>query len=283
MAQDKAAGSGLLLEPQALKGLRMAVSVSNSADLGRLGLHETHFKLALGEITRSVLVSGGKLAYGGHLQPDGYTVFLAGELQRYSRRDRPLRICLPASEHGKMTVAELQDAAAELGLFGEIVCLSADGEPLAFDADRSFDADETPGALSGLRRYMTAESQGRIIIGGKRSGFQGAMPGVMEEALFALEAGQPLYIAGGFGGAAIDIIGAINPEASAWFVHQDGADRDERLDQALGAVRGIVGGRGWAALNNGLSDDENSRLAATPRPSEIAALVSLGMGRRFLA
>lgn len=283
MAQDEKFKGDPLLEPQALEGLRIAVSVSNSPDLARLGLHETHFKLALGEIARSVLVAGGKLAYGGHLQPDGYTAFLVGELQRYSRRDRPLRICLPASEHGKLTDAQLHDAAAELGLFGEIVCLSADGEPIAFIANRTFDPDDAPRALSGLRHYMTAETQGRIIIGGKRSGFQGTMPGVVEEALFALEAGQPLYVAGGFGGAAIDIVGAINTEAAAWFVPQDGAERDGRLDDALGIIRSLTEGRGWAALNNGLSYDENARLAATPRPSEIAALVGLGMGRRFAA
>jgi hypothetical protein len=36
---------------------------------------------------------------------------------------------------------------------------------------------------------------------------------------------------------------------------------------------------GWAGLNNGLADHENRRLAASHRPSDIAALVSLGLGR----
>lgn len=34
---------------------------------------------------------------------------------------------------------------------------------------------------------------------------------------------------------------------------------------------------------NGLTEEENQRLAACHRPSEIAALVSLGLGRRFPA
>jgi SLOG cluster2/TIR domain len=41
-----------------------------------------------------------------------------------------------------------------------------------------------------------------IILGGKTSGFKGFMPGIFEEALFSLKNGRPLYILGGFGGAA---------------------------------------------------------------------------------
>ena len=37
----------------------------------------------------------------------------------------------------------------------------------------------------------------------------------------------------------------------------------------------------WTGLDNGLSDEENRRLADSHRPSEIAALVSLGLGRKF--
>ena len=36
-----------------------------------------------------------------------------------------------------------------------------------------------------------------------------------------------------------------------------------------------------ASLNNGLAETENRRLATSYRPSEIATLVSLGLGRRL--
>jgi hypothetical protein len=35
------------------------------------------------------------------------------------------------------------------------------------------------------------------------------MPGVVEELLIALEAGQPIYLAGGFGGVTSEIIVAL--------------------------------------------------------------------------
>ena len=49
----------------------------------------------------------------------------------------------------------------------------------------------------------------RIIIGGKVSQFSGVLPGLFEESLYCLEAKQPLYILGGFGGAAANLAGFI--------------------------------------------------------------------------
>jgi hypothetical protein len=74
-----------LLPPDALKGVRLGVSVSESPDLTRLGFFEDHLRMALGEIARCVMVSGGTLGYGGHLSPDGYTTFLIHEVHRYAR------------------------------------------------------------------------------------------------------------------------------------------------------------------------------------------------------
>ena len=39
-----------LLPPDALAGIRLGISVSESSDLMRLGLLESHFRVALGEI-----------------------------------------------------------------------------------------------------------------------------------------------------------------------------------------------------------------------------------------
>jgi hypothetical protein len=83
--------------------------VSESPDLGRLGLLEIHFRLALGEIARCVLVSGGTLAYGGHLRQEGYTIFLIQELQKYGRRDSPLLVCLAWQEHRELKLSELAE------------------------------------------------------------------------------------------------------------------------------------------------------------------------------
>jgi SLOG cluster2 len=83
-----------------------------------------------------VLLSGGKLCYGGHLDPSGYTSMLVQELQRYSRRDKPLRICLAWQEHRKLTEEQFEAVKADLGLYGEIVCLDPDGKPFTWQPRR---------------------------------------------------------------------------------------------------------------------------------------------------
>lgn len=275
-----------LLPPNALRGVRVGVSVSPSTDLARLGLTESHFRLALGEIARSILLLGGSLVYGGHLDPDGYTPFLLSEVQRYGRKDRPLKVCLAWSEHRRKSLTELNQAIDDLGLFGTIDFLDVDGRSIDFRAGRGEAAEPEADAtmvgrgLTSLRRFMTANVNGRVLIGGKQSGFQGNMPGVIEEALMAINANQPLFLAGGFGAATLGMVRAVEPAAAAWLpVFAPPAPRDARCDASLADVAAATNSRGWRALNNGLTDDECRRLAATHRPSEIASLTSLGLGR----
>jgi len=139
-------------------------------------------------------------------------------------------------------------------------------------------------SLTSMRRYMTRNTDGRIFIGGRREGFQGELPGVLEEALIALGVGQPIYLAGGFGGVTTGIIQALGVDDGSWLPDRpDAAPPDERLLNGLSMLADIQKRKNWAGLKNGLNDDENRRLAASHRPSEIAALISLGLGRRFVA
>ena len=61
----------------------------------------------------------------------------------------------------------------------------------------------------------------------------------------------------------------------------DGGPQDERTLRGLDMLADFLRHGNWAGLDNGLSDEENRRLAASHRPSEIATLISLGLGRKF--
>ena len=277
-----------LLPPNALANVRVGISVSESPDLNRLGLLETHFRLALGEIARCVLVSGGHLAYGGHLRSDGYTAFLMQELQRYGRRDRPLLISLAWQEHRKLSLTEIQEQQRTLGLYGRIVCLDPTGNEIdphlnrAEEPSPETDPDLCKASLTAMRRHMSQNTTGRIFIGGKRRGFQGHLPGIVEESLIALEVHQPIYLAGGFGGVTGDIIRALAVDDGSWLPDgPDSASADERFLRGLDMLTAIQKRKDWPGTENGLTDEENRKLAASHRPSEIATLVSLGLGRRF--
>jgi SLOG cluster2 len=255
---------------------RIGLSVSESADLHRLGLVERHLRLALGEVARVVIRFGHSLVYGGHLDPDGYTAFLESEMDRYGCTDRPLQLVIGWSEHRRLSLAELRRHEDDLGLKARTTYLDADGAPIAFDAGRAQDpspADEVAASLSALRRYLTRDTDARVLIGGKERDYKGEMPGIVEEALLAIEAGQPLYLAGGFGGATVTIAALV-------------ADLEHRLPPAehetdLTPLLDAIERHSWSLTDNGLTKEENRRLATTHRPSEIASLVAIGLHRTF--
>jgi hypothetical protein len=289
---------------------RLGISTSVSDDLARLGLVETHFRVAIGEITRAVLLGGGGVVYGGRLDPAGYTNFMLRELQRYARRDRPLLACLSAALHRGVDVAEFRQ---ELGLFGHLVVLDADGRVVDDGelADRTqVDENERvrglralrrymaahqvgrvflggrrqgfsgpiPGlveelvGLRALRRYMAAHQVGRVFLGGRRQGFSGPIPGLVEELVLTLERRQPVYLAGGFGGTTYDSARALGvPGLPDWPI---GPGDDPRLAAGIEALVAAP-----HDLHNGLSEAENAELATTHRPAQIAALVSRGLRR----
>lgn len=277
-----------LLPADALKGKRLGISISDSPDLDHLGLTEMHFRMTLGELARTVMIAGGELYYGGHLHPEGLTAFLINELERYGRKDRPLKVCLAWTVHCQMTAAQIEEQVDYLGLYGEIHFLDPDGERIECKADQpknenDFAPEERAQALTSLRNYMTDNTDARIVVGGKRAGFEGAMPGILEEVGLSIESRQPLFLAGGFGGAAIDAIRTLRSEHAEWFPEDAfGTEVDSRLQDGIRNIAKLASEANWDGFQNGLSNEENGVLAASYRPSEIAALVGKGLGNLLI-
>jgi hypothetical protein len=254
------------------------LSVSTSPDLARLGLDESHVELTLGEIARVVLLGGGRLVYGGHLDPGGYTAFLHGELDKYGR-PASLLICLPWQVHRELALDELEQAGQSLGVKGEIEYLAPDGAPISAGADRGpapepvDDPELRRYALSGMRRHVTELCDARVLVGGKRTGFDGVMPGLIEEATLAIAGRQPVFLAGGFGGATHDAAAALGLPVDGW---PRLADQEAEW---IAVLDDAAAGAEFEPEQNGLAREENLRLAASHRPSDIATLVAVGLGR----
>lgn len=268
-----------------LRGIRVGVSVSESADLHRLGLVERHLRLALGEIARVVIRAGASLVYGGHLDRDGYTVFLESELDRYGRTDSPLRLLVGWSEHRRLALSDLQRHRDNLGLKGRVTYLDESGAKIAADSARGEDpapvpATSVPGSLTALRKELVSATDARVLIGGKERGFEGRMPGVLEESILAIQAGQPLFLAGGFGGATASVAAIACATDERWPPPDPARYApDDRVAGALDAVHEAISSTAWLVTNNGLSRDDNLRLATSHRPSEVASLVARGLSR----
>jgi hypothetical protein len=122
-----------------------------------------------------------------------------------------------------------------------------------------------------MRQEMTANTHARVLLGGATAGFQGRHHGIAEEAYLTMEAGQPAYLVGSFGGAARRVIDALEGRPSQ--VLPAAAAAGEPITDEYFLTKGLPG------LNNGLTDDENRRLFATPHTIEMVCLVLLGLGR----
>jgi len=269
----------VLVPRDALGGASVGISVSESADLPRLGLRPSHCRLAVVELARAVLLAGGTIVYGGDLRPEGFTTLLLDEVRSYAHGRAALLVCLSADAHHGFTNAQVDDVDRRLGADARLVLVDADGHPVRpGNRAAGLQPPDPARALTALRQHITEITDARVIVGGRLSGYKGSAPGVVEEALHAVEAGQPIYAAGGFGGAALSVARALGADPDSWAPPglPAGAD-DDGARNALDALAETISRRG--AANDGLNDDQRSALAATHRPGEIASLAVLGLSR----
>ena len=152
-------------------------------------------------------------------------------------------------------------------------------------------------SLTFMRESMQAGTSARIGMGGRLKGYQGLWPGVLEEGVIALRARQPLYLLGLFGGAARLLIDALSGTyreelTGSWISTLQGSDelRNEyrrrghavKAPEELAAELKQKGAAGLsAALNNGLSEDENIELVRSDDPERIVALILSGLRNKL--
>ena len=141
-------------------------------------------------------------------------------------------------------------------------------------------------SLKAMRQEMEANIDARIILGGRVTGFKGYLPGLYEEAINAVNAKHPIYLLGGFGGAALRLVKLIKGETTSEklfeeccsnrlyqdFVSYLNNEKEEINFKALDIFVANM-----EVLNNGLSKDENERLFVTTNVTEIIALVLKGL------
>jgi hypothetical protein len=266
-----------LVRADALRHVKVGLSVSDSSDLSRLGLTPQHCELAIAEIARAIFIAGGTVVYGGRLVPAGFTGILLDEARQYRHDREALVLCVPETEHRKLSDEELRRFERELATSAELVCLDGDGAPIDILQREFRDPAASPAdALTAMRRHVTDRCDARILVGGRLAGYQGSLPGVIEEARMSLEANQPLYVAGGFGGAAAAIAQALGHDDGGWSPDDYPADMEAQHSvlSEIAQMRGAT-----STSSDGLRADERWQLAVTHRPGDIASLTIAGLSR----
>ncbi|THV30141.1 TIR domain-containing protein [Glycomyces paridis] len=259
-AETRADAPGVFtpLPEDALEGVCVQLSVSDSFDLERLGLDQRHCRLAVAEIAQAVFAAGGTVVYGGDLREDGFTWLLAEQAAKYGRRGFPvLRVFLAAGVHARLGPDDLARFDAVAGINGETVLLGPSGDTVPQPAPTPLPQQEKAIAMSAARRTMAAASDALVTVGGRYDPVLRPRPGVWEEILHAAASNSPLFLAGGFGGASAAALAAVDtPRPDTGDLHA--------------ALRS-------ATVNPGLDAEERAALAGTHRSSLIASLVLKGL------
>lgn len=292
-----------------LESRQVGLSLSRVTEhAGTNGLIEAHLDDAVIYVARSLIAAGAEIAFGGDFRAGGFEEALSRVISRYNlnarRKPKLLHHYVAVPDNDKDTskicatnmyrVAEMERATD--GKLGYMISPASDAP--------------TPLYYSDMRRLMAGCLFASIVIGGQTTpagyeilGYSGRYPGVVEESWRMLAAGKPLYVAGGFGGAAglvahllqeqevpselVDKNWLEDPVFAALAKKIDAHEARERLGlphtmESLGQQIILLSDQflvtDEAALAwNGLTRSENRKLLHTTDPVELAGLVLKGI------
>lgn len=287
-----------------LDGVRVGISISESPDLERLGFSTTHLRQTVIEVARYLLACGATVAYGGHLQKQGYTEALIELLlvhhragfQSYRRIENYLAWPLYLDLDEKKEAERIDEVKLIRVKPPEDLGIDPAGSVGTEDPQHRYLLAR---CLTAMRERMNGEVDARLLLGGQTRGL-GKYPGLAEEACLALRDGKPVFLLGAFGGCTGAMIEAVRggaPETlTEAFQRQDakssamvdlwnqrhghtlfGGPEPSRID--YGALLAFFQEKGIEGLNNGLSRSENERLFETPFVPEMVRLVLKGLAR----
>lgn len=278
-----------------LDGKKVAISVSESPDASTLGIGKAMFEDLSVELARHLLISGAHLVYGGDLRPGGFTELFKDLTYQYGiyEKDKMLRNYFTNYLAWPIYIGMSPTTQAEYKSC-RVICQKAtipdsiptDLHDIMVPPTSVENLYYWAESLRAMRQEMEANIDARIILGGRVTGFKGYLPGLYEEAINAANAKHPIYLLGGFGGAALRLIKLIKGETTSEKLFEECCSNrsyqefvsyldKEKGEMNFKALDIFVNNMG--VLNNGLSSRENERLFVTTNVTEIIALVLKGL------
>ena len=276
-----------------LQEKNIAISISESSDLPSSGIGEEMYKDLTIEITRHILKANGKLIYGGDLREKGYTELFKDLSNQYGQREKAetdvvyIKNYLSWPEFNKVTIDQKANYLSSRIMFvqaevGEYVL--SDEVQMYLPANSLENRLKWASSLTRMRNQISEDSVAHIIVGGRTQGFVGYMAGIAEECKIALERKQPVFIIGGFGGAAHILADIIEKKANSSllrdkaFAHEDYKELYNWCDEHSHRINySFFDSVTLADLNNGLEDDQNRILFHSVDIIEIVSLLLKGL------
>jgi hypothetical protein len=221
------------------RGRALALSIGDAADREKLGFPEREVQRVLFTLCTGLVREGYSILYAGDLRPGGYTLamfkFLAGTYA--GQGVVPFTNVLPEPVVRRLGFEALLASARAAHGVAEIV-LSIGGQLRTvrhIDGDlligekgsnrasirdeaqfstwlKGFPAVTIADGFSQARQAVSHLVEGRVAMGGRMGivglasdQYEGALPGIAEEAILSLEAGKTFVPLAAFGGATRDV------------------------------------------------------------------------------
>lgn len=281
-----------------LEGKKIAISISDSEDLQKLGFSKIHQQDAMIEFSRYMLVHGATLLYGGDLRKDGYTTLFSELAYQYRSLNDQEKIHFV--NYSSYPIYNKLSSQQKLEFIKNRVEFKPVAPPKNLKANEKEFIPPTGNenkfvwteSLSKMRQEMNKVSDARIFIGGKMSGYSGKYPGLIEEAVLSLESDIPTYLVGAFGGATKSVIDLLNKVKSIELT-EDWQCKNENYKEFLTYYNsktdtGKINYKGLTSFintytlkrlckNNGLDEKDNKRLFKTTHIPEMIYLVLKGI------
>ena len=284
-----------------LKGKRIGISVSDAPDLYKRGLSATHVNDAANELARFLLAYGASLGYGGDLRKEGFTDRLVQMV--YSANGSIAKSLLTNYEAWYIHKFGDQETLAWARNFIEVDRLPIpqdlaqwfpDLGGRGLDQGNAGDRFVMARCLTEMRQKMNREIDARVMLAGAIYTYAGVMPGLLEEALLALDRGIPLFLMGGFGGLASVLVDALCGGSPAQLALGNQLDHNKGYAELLAEYpqRGYeqpdyeralstLQAAGPGGLNNGLTVEQNLLLMKTMDIDAMSHLILTGLRNRY--
>jgi SLOG cluster2 len=297
--------------PRPLTGCVVNLSISESDDSIKRGFPSWQVNRVTLQLVAALFGQGASVVFGHDWRDDGVmeaVYSFARQVQapipptsaNFTPESQPLlRNLLPWPESPYLEERELERLSSTLRV--EAVGLPNELKP--FDNQARQAGPRTPlyrylraRGLTFLRHRLTDVCHVRICLGGRRTNYDGRYPGVVEEALLAMRINKPLFLASFLGGAAEQVVDAIERKpmmhdfcqpTDLQDVYQNppvmesmrAFNADRAIDRTVVWSEFSRDGIGRLAASNGLTDAENEELLHTPVIDQVIELVLVGLSR----
>lgn len=288
---------------ESLKDKNIAISISESENIQQYGGDDALLRDITIELSRHILVAGGRLVYGGDLRKQGFTELFADLSCQYGQKEKSDRDTKYFTNYFAWPIYLNLTKTHESDFEHSRVSIEKVNAPeeCSPDSMNNFIAPTSPEnsflwakSLTKMRLQMEENVNARILLGGRTHGFKGVYAGILEEFIISQAKEHPIYLLGGFGGASKAIIDIIEGELSETYLFEETKkdssyvdflnyynERESIVPIDYSGIYTEIQTNGIGGLRNGLTDNENRLLFHSTNVLEIVALILKGLNKKF--